>query len=289
MASVSLTDVVAALNATFAHADAPQPLPDDLIRTLTQYPAKAKKEGDGLHDELRSIFRHHVEAHPNKLPAFVSVLKTLRPAIVAEDHLAAWFQNAAIPFVDLPATSRSAMSDAQDFVLDSLSYDNDSQDARDKAHTAVHLSHILLDALIARTTPHPDNSSVQTKDHAARQLQSMLIAFARKNPRDFFVSVDHFLLKPDTRLRALDLLAAFLEQQHAHLHLVLDTTVVEHLLKCLMNDTATVVVSAALKCLIMLLPHIPATVASQLPRLFLVYSRCLCWEKFSASSTKAQR
>ncbi|KAH0372116.1 hypothetical protein KCU65_g1242, partial [Aureobasidium melanogenum] len=289
MASVSLSDVVAALNATFAHADAPQPLPDDLIRILTQYLAKAKKEGDGLHDELRAVFRHHVEAHPNKLPAFVSVLKTLRPAIVIEDHLAAWFQNAAIPFVDLPATSRSAMSDAQDFVLDSLSYDNDSQDARDKAQTAVHLSHILLDALIARTTPHPDNSSLQTKHHAARQLQSMLIAFARKNPRDFFVSVDHFLLKPDTRLRALDLLAAFLEQQHAHLHLVLDTTVVEHLLKCLMNDTATVVVSAALKCLIMLLPHIPATVASQLPRLFLVYSRCLCWEKFSASSTKAQR
>lgn len=56
-----------------------------------------------------------------------------------------------------------------------------------------------------------------------------------------------------------------------------------------MNDSATVVVSAALRCLIMLLPHIPATIAAQLPRLFLVYSRCLCWEKFSASSTKAQR
>lgn len=56
-----------------------------------------------------------------------------------------------------------------------------------------------------------------------------------------------------------------------------------------MNDSATVVVSAALRCLIMLLPHIPATIAAQLPRLFLIYSRCLCWEKFSASSTKAQR
>ena len=181
------------------------------------------------------------------------------------------------------------MTDAQDFVLDSLAYDNDSQDARDKARTAAHLTHILLDALLSHTSPRPDTSSVQTEDHAAHQLQSMLIAFARKNPRDFFISVDTFLVRLQTRMQALDLLAAFLEQQHAHLHLVLDTTVVEHLLKCLMNDTATVVVSAALRCLIMLLPHIPATVASQLPRLFLVYSRCLCWEKFSASSTKAQR
>ncbi|KAG2162809.1 hypothetical protein VTO58DRAFT_105683 [Aureobasidium pullulans] len=289
MSSVSLNDVVGALNATFAHPDAPQALPDELSRILSGYVAKPRKEGDGLHDELRSVFRHHVEAYPNKLPAFVAVLKTLRPAITGDDHIALWFRNVLVPFVDQPAPSRSAMSDAQDFVVDSLCYDPDSPDARDKARTAVHLSSVLLDAFIARTSSRPESLSFQAQDHAARQLQSMLIAFARKTPRDFFVAVDDFLLKPETRLQALDLLAAFLEQQHAHLHLVLDTTVVEHLLKCLMNDTATVVVSAALRCLIMLLPHIPVTVSSQLPRLFLVYSRCLCWEKFSASSTKAQR
>jgi hypothetical protein len=282
-------DVVAALNATFAHGDAPQPLPDELTRILSQYVAKARKEGDGLHDELRTIFTQHVEGNANKLPAFISVLKTVRPAIASEDRLAVWFQCAVIPFVHLSGTSRAAMSDAQDFVLDSLCYDSDSLDARDKARTAARLTQILLDALLSPTAPHLDTSSVQTQDHATRQLQSMLTAFARKNPRDFFVSVDNLLVQPQTRLQALDLLAAFLEQQHAHLHLVLNTTVVEHLLKSLMNDTATVVVSAALRCLIMLLPHIPATVASQLPRLFLVYSRCLCWEKFSASSTKAQR
>ncbi|KAI5276455.1 hypothetical protein E4T47_00719 [Aureobasidium subglaciale] len=289
MASISLNDLVGALNATFAHPDTTHPLPDDLTRILSQYVGKARKEGDGLHDELRTVYRHHVEARPNKLPAFVAVLKLLRPAITSDSHLASWFRNVAIPFVDQPATSRSAMSDAQDFVLDCLCHDDASRHARDKPPSSPHLCSILLDAYITRTTAHADSPSVQTQDHAARQLQSMLTAFARKNPHDFFVSVDDFLLKSETRLQALDLLAAFLEQQHAHLYLVLNTTVVEHLLKCLMNDTATVVVSAALRCLIMLLPHIPATVASQLPRLFLIYSRCLCWEKFSASSTKAQR
>lgn len=242
-----------------------------------------------MQDEVRSIFGHHVEAHPNKLGAFVGVLRIIRPAIAGEDHVAGWFQSVLVPFVDQPGSSRAAMADAQDFVLDSLYYDTDSADARDKARITLRLCDMLVDAFVSRTNSRADKASVQAQDHAAHQLQCMLIAFARKNPRDFFVSVDNFLLKPDTRLQALDLLAAFLEQQHAHLHLVLHTTIVEHLLKCLMNDTATVVVSAALRCLIMLLPHIPATVASQLPRLFLVYSRCLCWEKFSASSTKAQR
>lgn len=107
--------------------------------------------------------------------------------------------------------------------------------------------------------------------------------------QDLFLAIDKYLLVPNTRFQALGLLAAFVEQQQAHLYLVSQTDVVDHLLTCLMNDTATVVVSAALRCLIMLLPHMPATVVAQLPRLFLIYSRCLCWEKFSASSTKAQR
>jgi hypothetical protein len=87
-------DVVAALNATFAHGDAaPQPLPDELTRILSQYVAKARKEGDGLHDELRTIFAQHVEGNANKLPAFISMLKVLRPAIASEDRLAVWHQS----------------------------------------------------------------------------------------------------------------------------------------------------------------------------------------------------
>lgn len=104
-----------------------------------------------------------------------------------------------------------------------------------------------------------------------------------------YLAIDEHIVKANTRLQALNLLCASVEQQQSNVHLVSQTPVVEHLLKCLMNDTPTVVVSAALRCLIMLLPHIPASVAEHLPKLFLIYSRCLCWEKFSASSTKAQK
>jgi hypothetical protein len=277
------------LRATFASADVPQSLPDDLTRMLSGYAAKPTREGHGLHDELCAIHSHHVDAHAHKLAAFVAVLNILRPALIAQEHLATWFHTVVVPFVDQPNTSRSAVEHAQHFVLDCLCYDTQGPDARERARASARLSSILLDALLLRTSPYTDSTSVSSQHHAARQLQSMLLAFARKNPHHFFSSVDKLLPDPDTRLQALTLLAAFLEHQHAHLYLVLQTTLVDHLLKCLMNDTATIVVSAALRCLIMLLPHIPATVASQLPMLFLIYSRCLCWEKFSASSTKAQR
>ena len=73
--------------------------------------------------------------------------------------------------------------------------------------------------------------------------------------------------------------------QPPHLHLVLDTTLLQHLEKCLLIDTSTVVIELALVVLIMLLPHICGALTSDhhLPKLFLIYSRLLCWDKLSKS------
>ena len=50
-----------------------------------------------------------------------------------------------------------------------------------------------------------------------------------------------------------------------------------------MIDTSTTAVSLALTILIMFLPHIPTSLVAHLPRLFLIYSRLLCWDKFVGS------
>ena len=46
-----------------------------------------------------------------------------------------------------------------------------------------------------------------------------------------------------------------------------------------MIDTSTTVVSLALLGLVMFLPHIPGSLVPYLPRLFIVYSRLLCWDR----------
>jgi len=51
-----------------------------------------------------------------------------------------------------------------------------------------------------------------------------------------------------------------------------------------MIDTSSTAVSLGLTNLLMLLPHIPASVKIHLPRLFLIYSRLLCWEHFRPQS-----
>jgi hypothetical protein len=55
---------------------------------------------------------------------------------------------------------------------------------------------------------------------------------------------------------------------------------------CLLIDTSSTVIELALLVLIMLLPHIAASLTSDhhLAKLFLIYSRVLCWDKFGVSA-----
>lgn len=71
--------------------------------------------------------------------------------------------------------------------------------------------------------------------------------------------------------------------QPARLYLVAETPLIDHLEQCLLIDTSATVVELALTVLIMFLPHITSSLVARLPRLFLVYSRILCWDKLEIS------
>ena len=103
------------------------------------------------------------------------------------------------------------------------------------------------------------------------------------------MTLDSLVVAKVSRLRALSLLCTFVRHQPPHLYLVQETTLIEHLLRCLMIDTSTTAISLALTALIMFLPHIPTSLVAHLPRLFLIYSRLLCWDKFVVSHDEQER
>lgn len=96
-------------------------------------------------------------------------------------------------------------------------------------------------------------------------------------------ALDELFVQKQYRMQALGLLSAFVRLQPPHLYLVLETSLLRHLEKCLLIDTSTTVIELALVVLIMLLPHICGALTSDhhLPKLFLIYSRVLCWDKLS--------
>jgi hypothetical protein len=83
------------------------------------------------------------------------------------------------------------------------------------------------------------------------------------------------------RIQSLNLLSAFVRLQPPHLHLVLETPLIQHLEKCLLIDASSTVIELALVVLIMFLPHICGSITSDhhLPKMFLIYSRVLCWDR----------
>lgn len=95
--------------------------------------------------------------------------------------------------------------------------------------------------------------------------------------QEFFASLDKRFMQKKHRKASLRFLTGFIQCQPPHLYQVADTKFFGHLLTCLQRDTSTTVVSAALTSLIMLMPHMPSSLAPKLPTLFNIYSRLLFW------------
>ncbi|KAK5000343.1 hypothetical protein LTR66_000761 [Elasticomyces elasticus] len=298
MASGSLKDTVKALNVAFSSPSGIQsasPISPELKRALEAYLVKYGNidddDSERLQEELRGLHSKTVSQDPRKRALFLAVLRQLRPAILGESRLEEWWHLEIKPALDGVAQKRTVIEDAQDFLLGILVYDEETEGVRERAKTSARFRQKLLDAYLAKTVVATDKDEVVSPENefVARQLEDVIVAFGRKKPKDLLHAIDDLVVKTETRLQALSLLCAVLRHQPPHLYLVAQTPLIEHLLKCLMNDTSTTAISIALTCLIMFLPHIPSSIAEHLPRLFLIYSRILCWEKFSPSSTDAQR
>lgn len=250
-------------------------------------------EEDSLraNQELKSFWERHVGESPHKSGAFCGVLKELRPAITAEADIWDWWRTAIKPVISATGYRKQALDDAQDFLIGSMVHHDEEAGRESPSQLPSRLCSELFGIYISRTREVSDEDALIAPENAqiASQVESVLIAFGKKRTRDFFANIDDLVRTASCRLQALNLLSTFLKHQVPHTYTAIDTPLVEDILKCLMNDTSTTVLSVALTSLVMLLPHIPGPIGAQLPRLCLIYSRLLCWEKFSPLSTVAQR
>lgn len=244
-----------------------------------------------VNQELKHFWQKNVSGSSQKLGAFVGVLKELRPAITDEHDILEWYGAVVKPVVSTVGSKKTALEDAYDFLTGVMVYDESDEDAQLRAQTSAHICSDLIGVYLARSRGLSQDQQLVAPDNAqvAKQVENALTCFGKKMPRPLFHRLDDLVVRESTRLQGLTLLSSFLQLQAPHLYLVMHTPLVDNLLKCLMNDTSTMVLSVALTSLIMLLPHIPGSLNSRLPRLFLIYSRLLCWEKFSPLTTEAQK
>lgn len=258
---------------------------------IDEYDSRSSDEDAArANSELQSFWEKYVGDNAQKLALFMGVLKILRPAITGQANIVFWARK-AVTLVSSTGSVPSAIQDAQAYLVGTMVFSDDEKNALQRSRTSARLCKDLFDAYMFRSSELANGSPSAAPSNAQikKQIEDVLIAFGRRRPKDLFNSVDDLVLVAESRLQALTLLNNFLQQQTPHVYLVTNTPLVEHLLKCLTNDTSTIVLSVAMKSLIMLLPHIPGFLGPQLPRLFLIYTRLLCWERFSELSSEAQR
>ncbi|KAF2719136.1 hypothetical protein K431DRAFT_229249 [Polychaeton citri CBS 116435] len=271
-------------------------LPSEVRRLLQTFVEEhdgdvSQERVDKLNDELRTLWEKSVKGHPQKYLTFVGVLKELQP-VIGNAKALDWWRLVVKPVICSEGSKQQAHKDALEYLVNSMVYDAEEDDSHyGQEELTKSLCKEMLDLYIEKTTILSDSDPLVAPENGiiAQHVEAILVAFGRKQPKELFHALDELIVRAGTRLQALTLLSSFLRHQAPHLYLVINTPLIEHLLKSLMNDLSITVISVALTSLIMLMPHIPGSLSQHLPRMFLVYSQLVCWEKFSPLSTEMQR
>ncbi|KAF2121563.1 Hamartin protein-domain-containing protein [Lophiotrema nucula] len=283
----SMRDTIKVLTTTFSAATTPYPLPAELQHTiqafLDRYDHIEGHDSQRFHEELLSLYMRHVAGSPEKHGPFLSALRICRPALTGEARLNEWWELVLKPTIEGVGHKRHELEDAREFLLSILIFDKEGEREGELAHLSGAFTKKILDSYLARTRIPSSAEDVVSPENEAisHELESILVAFGRKKPKLLLLTLDRLFVQKQYRIQGLNLLSAFVRLQPPHLYLVLETSLIQHLESCLLIDTSSTVIELALMVLIMFLPHITGSLTSDnhLPKLFLIYSRLLCWDK----------
>jgi solute carrier family 25 (mitochondrial carrier protein), member 16 len=285
----SLKEVIKALIVALAKDVPSHTLPESLQEVIQAYLDKHQNidESDSvrLHEELLNLYQKYVATDPARHALFLAALRPLKVAIKKADRLLQWWDLLVRPTIDSLSQEKAVVADARAITLSILIYEDDEDTDGERGRASAMFTQKLLELYLEKTKFHSnEGESFLENDERnrfiANNVESVLVAFGRKRPRDFLNAIDVHIVEKDHRLQALSLLCTFVRFQPPHLHQVLETSLFDHLLTCLTIDTSRTVISSGLTALVMFLPHIPDSLGPYLSRLFIVYSRILCWDRF---------
>jgi hypothetical protein len=181
---------VKAVQSAFANDAAPTiPLPDELQQTIEAFLDLQQNIDDHdsqrLHDELILIRNRSSNTSPERLGAFVHVLRLLRPAIRGEKRLGEWWTTVIKPIVDSVGHKRDTIEDAREFLLGILVFDADDDTTGENCSLSAQFTRRVLEAYLVRTKiPTTDEEVVSPEDeYIAQELEGILVAFGKKKPK----------------------------------------------------------------------------------------------------------
>ncbi|KAI1083495.1 Hamartin protein-domain-containing protein [Whalleya microplaca] len=276
----TVKELIKAINSFIPTANLP--LPDDLVEVIDKFLCKYEEKfdeavADKVHDELLAILHKEVTQEPTRYPAFLAILRRLRPLIGQPAKIFQWF-DLLMPVLNCLDQEKGLASEGEGAVLDLLTADDGTNSSSPMGSAALQLAERILllwldEFDVVKKVP---DASAEFKE---KQLRHIIILYGKKRPKDLLTILDKFVVKKTYRARALSLFNIFVQSQPPHLYLILQTPLFNSLINCLQLDASTTIVSLALTALTMILPHMPSSLVPHLPTLFNIYARLLFWER----------
>ncbi|TGZ85589.1 Hamartin-domain-containing protein [Ascodesmis nigricans] len=288
MSGGTVKELIRLLNAALSSSQPQYPLSDELTAGIHAYIDRHlhidENEAEHLQEELLKIFETKVQGNTDKFAVFLGCIRTLRPVIISKDKLLKWWEVLVRPTFDSMGQAKAVIADARAIVLSVMAYDEDDDPTgeREAASNVFtdKLLDIYLDTTRATTVKNGGINAEQTYRFVSQNVEAVLLAYGKRRPQAFLEKIDYYVTHKECRLQILGLLCSYVQLQGPHLYYILRTPLFDHLLQCLENDTSTTVISLALTILIMFMPHLCNSLGPYLPRLFVIYTRVLCWDKF---------
>lgn len=137
-------------------------------------------------------------------------------------------------------------------------------------------------------TPDAAPRTNATPPHAAlrRELEMAIALYSAYDPSGFFAALARTLHDTPTEGPVLYLLASFLHAQSMHTYRITSTPLLDRVIDVLQHTHSTRAMSLGIKCVVMVLPHVPQYVvkggAGGVPALFGVYARAVTWRRGTA-------
>ncbi|KAG5356546.1 Tuberous sclerosis 1 protein-like protein [Yarrowia sp. C11] len=243
-----------------------------------------ESESAKLGEDLVQIYKDAVMANPAAEVLFLQCMSRLAPCLVVEEQVRTWVDLYSKPAIDSAGQKNDLVRAACDLLVawmvprDGVE-GNTAQYQAISRSTALFMVQIYLhENLIVGETKGKADAKEERLRFVRMNAKNLILKFAEERPQEFCVIANRFFVQPEYRVRILVLLSAFFSQTRAKIPADLARSqLVKHLFACLLNDKSSQVVTMAASALIMMLPFICSKIMTDLPYLFAVYGRMVCW------------
>ncbi|CCJ30961.1 unnamed protein product [Pneumocystis jirovecii] len=282
MSNQSITRLTKALHSLFSSSEIPQTLPFDVNDKISQY---LKKHDVPDLIEIQKLQKHLFEIYYTRIEnknvhfqsLFLNCLQKFQFLLIGKEYAVKWWDIIVKLVFNSTHQKKSILSNAESILLAMMIVDDDVKERlrKEKEESSEIIKKCLFEFYLDNSrevfSRILKNSLIEEdkRHYISFNVESILIGYAKQRTKAFFNDIDF-------------LLCTFVRLQGPHLYTIFETSLFENLLCCLENDSSTTVISLSLTVLIMFMPHICNLLGKYLPRIFKIYVRVLCWDRFGA-------